>query len=72
MIPIKDKIYDIEFISYNEAFENYIGRAKYTGEIEDSDSEDSERLYWFELLDAGDNINSHAFFHEDDIVRELS
>jgi hypothetical protein len=72
MIPIKDKTYWVEYFTDNEDFDGYTGKARYTGEMDAGAEDEFDRLYWFELLDAGDNSEKYAFFYEDDIVREMS
>jgi hypothetical protein len=61
MIPIKDKIYKISFISPEDSNLDYIGEARYTGDSEGD-------LFFFKDLTQDRGSVDFAYFSEEDIV----
>ena len=72
MIPIKDKVYLIQYLDFKNPLASYYGRARFTGsKEEDSDETDLSKgvLYEFELLDNKESSIRFALFSEEDILK---
>jgi hypothetical protein len=74
MIPIKDKIYLIQYLDFKVPEASYYGHARFTGSVEE-DSEETDLskgfLYEFELLDVKKSLIKLALFGEEDILKKI-